>query len=51
MSDREKKVFWAKYDDALKLIYEWVKTGVIGLREFGELIALNESDKNEEDGK
>lgn len=34
------KVKGIEYDMAIKLIYEWVKTGAINLKEFRELLRV-----------
>ena len=39
--ERKEKVQTVPYEQAMKLIYEWVKKDVIGLKEFRKLIQDN----------
>jgi hypothetical protein len=41
ITDRKSKVQAESYDEALKLIYMWVKQDVLTLTEFKELIQAN----------
>ena len=42
-SERIEKMMDMSKDDAVKLMFQWIKTGNINLREFRELHNLNEN--------
>ena len=42
--ERAQKVEWLNEDEAMKLIFQWVKAGVIQVREFRNLVQAVQED-------